>query len=40
LNVCVQLRSESIEATPGPFAKFSIVQGQAMVKLGEFVDDS
>ena len=27
LNTCVLLRSENIEATPDPFAKFSFAQG-------------
>ena len=31
-------RSENIEATPDPFAEFSITQGQTKVKLREFVD--
>ena len=35
LNVCVLLRSESIEATPDPiFAKFNFAKGLAKVKLG------
>ena len=34
LNACVLLRSENIEATPDPFAEFSIAQGRAKVKLG------
>ena len=35
LNVCVLLRSESIEATPEPiFAKFNFAKGLAKVKLG------
>ena len=34
LNAYVLLRSESIIATPDPFAKFSFAQGQAMVELG------
>ena len=40
LNACVLLRSENIDATPDPFTEFSIPQGQAKVKLGEFVDGS
>ena len=38
MNACVLLRSENIEATPDPFAEFSITQGQTKVKLREFVD--
>ena len=34
LNAYVLLRSENIDATPNPFAKFRIAQGRAMVKLG------
>ena len=35
LNVCVLLRSESIEATPDPiFANFNFAQRLAKVKLG------
>ena len=34
LNACVLLRSESIDATPHPFAKFSFAKGLAKVKLG------
>ena len=34
LNACLLLRSESIVATPDPFAKFSFAQGLAKVKLG------
>ena len=34
LNVCVLLRSESIDVTPDPFAKFSFAQGLTKVKLG------
>ena len=34
LNACVLLRSESITATPDPFAKFSFAKGLAKVKLG------
>ena len=34
LNACVLLRSENIDATPDLFAKFSIAQGRAKVKLG------
>ena len=40
LNTCVLLRSENIDATPDPFAEFSIAQEQAKVKLGEFIDNS
>ena len=35
LNACVLLRSENIEATPDPFAEFSLAQGRAKVKLRE-----
>ena len=35
LNACVLLRSESIDATPDPFTRFSIAQGLAKVKLGK-----
>ena len=34
LNTCVLQRSESIIATPDPFAKFSFAKGLAKVKLG------
>ena len=34
LNACVFLRSENIDATPNPFAKFSFAKGLAKVKLG------
>ena len=34
LNACVLLRSESITATPDPFAKFSFAKGLAKDKLG------
>ena len=34
LNACVLLRSENIDATPDPFAKFSFAQGRVKVKLG------
>ena len=34
LNACVLLRSESIVATPNPFAEFSFAKGLAKVKLG------
>ena len=34
LNACVLLRSESIDATPDPFTKFSFAKGLAKVKLG------
>ena len=40
LNACVLLRSENIDATPDPFAKFSFAKGLAKVKLGELVDGS
>jgi hypothetical protein len=33
LNASVLMRSENIKATPDPFAKFSIAQGRAKVKL-------
>ena len=33
LNACVLLRSESIDATPDPFTKFSFAEGLAKVKL-------
>ena len=34
LNACVLLRSESIDVTPDPFAKFSFAKGLTKVKLG------
>ena len=34
LNTCVLLRSENIEATPGPFTEFGFAKGLAKVKLG------
>ena len=34
LNACVLLRSESIDATPHPFTKFSFAKGLAKVKFG------
>ena len=34
LNAYVLLRSESIDATPDPFTKFSFAKGLAKVKLG------
>ena len=37
MNACVLLRSESIDATPDPFTKFSLAKGLAKVKLREFV---
>ena len=40
LNACVLLRSESIDATPHPFAKFSFAKGLAKGKLGGIVDGS
>ena len=33
LNACVLLRTKNIDATPDPFAEFSIGQGRTKVKL-------
>ena len=33
-EACVLLMSESIDATPDPFTKFSFAKGLAKVKLG------
>jgi hypothetical protein len=38
LNAYVFLTSENIDATPDPFAEFSIAQGRAKVKLGGVVN--
>ena len=34
LNACVLVRSESIDATPNSFTKFSFAKGLAKVKFG------